>query len=92
MFRISFTYCPFAGALTVLLIGVPMSYMTEKSRTDSMDPDVFCPMTQYFLAKTRRRRSVPALEMRPQNSEQQDVYVALDDALKHLKEVLDQKE
>ncbi|VVD04989.1 unnamed protein product, partial [Leptidea sinapis] len=87
LFRISFTYCPFAGALTVLLIGVPMSYVTGKSKTESMNPDVFCPLTQSFLHHLPDTSSAPSIETRAPNS--QEVYMALDEALKHLKEVID---
>ncbi|OWR49524.1 sodium-coupled monocarboxylate transporter 2-like [Danaus plexippus] len=89
LFRISFTYCPFAGAITVLLIGVPMSYLTGKSKTDSMNPDVFCPLTQSFLHRLPDRSNSVSLELRPANT--QEVYMALDEALKHLKEVIDKK-
>ncbi|KAG6442187.1 sodium-coupled monocarboxylate transporter 2 isoform X2 [Manduca sexta] len=87
LFRISFTYCPFAGAISVLLIGVPMSYLTGKSRTDSMNPDVFCPLTQSMLHKSLFRSATVSLEARAPNT--QEVYVALDEALKHLKDVID---
>ncbi|XP_073947525.1 sodium-coupled monocarboxylate transporter 2-like [Choristoneura fumiferana] len=87
LFRISFTYCPFAGVISVLLIGVPMSYLTGKSRTDSMNPDVFCPLTQSFLHKSPMRSPTISLEVCPPDT--QEVYEALDEALKHLKEVID---
>lgn len=87
LFRISFTYCPFAGAITVLLIGVPLSYMTGKSRTDSMNPDVFCPLTQSMLHKPQMRSRTVSVEARAPNT--QEVYLALDEALKHLKDVID---
>lgn len=87
LFRISFTYCPFAGAITVLLIGVPMSYLTGKSRTESMNPDVFCPLTQSFLHKSQMVSRSVSPELRAPNT--QEVYLALDEALKHLKEVID---
>ncbi|XP_045496034.1 sodium-coupled monocarboxylate transporter 2-like [Colias croceus] len=86
LFRISFTYCPFAGAITVLLIGIPMSYLT-KSKTESMNPDVFCPLTQSFLHKLPDRSTSESIELRAPNS--QEIYMALDEALKHLKEVID---
>ncbi|XP_047534621.1 sodium-coupled monocarboxylate transporter 2-like isoform X2 [Vanessa atalanta] len=87
LFRISFTYCPFAGAVAVLLIGVPMSYLTGKSKVESMNPDVFCPLTRSFLHKLPDRSATVSLELRPPNT--QDVYMALDEALKHLKDVID---
>nr|XP_034831328.1 sodium-coupled monocarboxylate transporter 2-like isoform X2 [Maniola hyperantus] len=87
LFRISFTYCPFAGAVAVLIIGVPMSYLTGKSKTDSMNPDVFCPLTQSFLHKLPARSRSASSEFRTPNT--QEVYMALDEALKHLKEVID---
>ncbi|XP_068618600.1 sodium-coupled monocarboxylate transporter 2-like isoform X2 [Battus philenor] len=87
LFRISFTYCPFAGAISVLLIGVPMSYLTGKSRTDSMNPDVFCPLTQSFLHKSITRSVSESMEIGAPNT--QEVYMALDEALKHLKEVIE---
>ncbi|XP_013140110.1 PREDICTED: sodium-coupled monocarboxylate transporter 2-like [Papilio polytes] len=87
LFRISFTYCPFAGAISVLLIGVPMSYLTGKSKTDSMNPDVFCPLTQSFLHKSMSRSPSESMEMRAPDT--QEVYMALDEALKHLKEVIE---
>ncbi|XP_049874732.1 sodium-coupled monocarboxylate transporter 2-like [Pectinophora gossypiella] len=87
LFRISFTYCPFAGAISVLLIGVPMSYLTGKSRTESMNPDVFCPLTQSILHKSQMRSTTVSLEARAPDT--QEVYMALDEALKHLKEVID---
>ncbi|GBP49432.1 Histone-lysine N-methyltransferase SETMAR [Eumeta japonica] len=86
LFRISFTYCPFAGALAVLLIAVPMSYLTGKAKTESINPDVFCPLTQSFLHKPQQSRSVS------QSSERKcghEAYVALDEALKQLKDVMD---
>lgn len=88
LFRISFTYCPFAGAVTVLLIGVPVSYLIGKSRTESMNPDMFCPLTQSFLHKSlmMRSRSV-SIETRAPHT--QEVYTALDEALRHLKEVME---
>ncbi|CAH1638788.1 unnamed protein product [Spodoptera littoralis] len=87
LFRISFTYCPFAGAVSVLLIGLLMSYLTGKSKSDSMNPDVFCPLTQSILHKSAIRSPTASLETRPNNT--QEVYVALDEALKHLKEIID---
>ncbi|XP_063828101.1 sodium-coupled monocarboxylate transporter 2-like isoform X1 [Ostrinia nubilalis] len=87
LFRISFTYCPFTGVIAVLLIGVPMSYLTGKSRTESMNPDVFCPLTQSLLHKSQFRSPSESLEVRAPDT--QEVYVALDEALKHLKEVID---
>lgn len=87
LFRISFTYCPFAGAIAVLIIGVPMSYLTGKSKTDSMNPDVFCPLTQSFLHRIPDRSRSTSSELRAPNT--QEVYMALDEALKHLKEVID---
>ncbi|KAL0872072.1 hypothetical protein ABMA27_004498 [Loxostege sticticalis] len=87
LFRISFTYCPFTGVIAVLLIGVPMSYLTGKSRTESMNPDVFCPLTQSILNKSQMRSPSESLEVRAPDT--QEVYVALDEALKHLKEVID---
>ncbi|CAG9793776.1 unnamed protein product [Diatraea saccharalis] len=87
LFRISFTYCPFAGAISVLLIGVPMSYLIGKSRTESMNPDVFCPLTQSILNKSQMRSPTASFEIRPPDT--QEVYLALDEALKHLKEVID---
>ncbi|CAH2091295.1 unnamed protein product [Euphydryas editha] len=87
LFRISFTYCPFAGAVAVLLIGVPMSYLTGKSKVDSMNPDVFCPLTQSFLHKLSDRSATSSIELRPPTT--QDVYMALDEALKHLKDVIE---
>ncbi|KAG7296211.1 hypothetical protein JYU34_021317 [Plutella xylostella] len=90
LFRITFTYCPFAGALTVLFIGVPMSYLTEKSRTSSMNPAVLCPLTQSLLNKPQvRSRTTSCSEARAPTS--QEKYAALDVALKHLKEVFDDK-
>ena len=86
LFRISFTYCPFAGAVSVLLIGILMSYLTGKSKSESMNPDVFCPLTQSILHKSLIRSPTASLEARPNT---QEVYVALDEALKHLKEVID---
>ncbi|KAH9641709.1 hypothetical protein HF086_005155 [Spodoptera exigua] len=87
LFRISFTYCPFAGAVSVLLIGLLMSYLTGKSKSESMNPDVFCPLTQSILHKSAIRSPTASLETRPNNT--QEVYVALDEALKHLKEIID---
>ncbi|XP_047993308.1 sodium-coupled monocarboxylate transporter 2-like isoform X2 [Leguminivora glycinivorella] len=87
LFKISFTYCPFAGVMSVLLIGVPMSYLTGKSRTQSINPDVFCPLTQSFLHKSQLRSPTESLEVRPPDT--QEVYEALDEALKQLKEVVD---
>ncbi|CAD0200719.1 unnamed protein product [Chrysodeixis includens] len=87
LFRISFTYCPFAGAVSVLIIGVLMSYLTGKSKSESMNPDVFCPLTQSILHKSMIRSPTASLEPRPQNT--QEVYFALDEALKHLKDVID---
>ncbi|CAG5025330.1 unnamed protein product [Parnassius apollo] len=87
LFRISFTYCPFAGAIAVLIIGVPMSYLTGKSKTDSMNPDVFCPLTQSFLHKSIQKSASVSMEHRAPNT--QEVYMALDEALKHLKEVIE---
>ncbi|XP_045484038.1 sodium-coupled monocarboxylate transporter 1 [Pieris rapae] len=86
LFRISFTYCPFAGAITVLLIGIPMSYLTGKSKTDSINPDVFCPLTQSFLHKMPSRSRSESLDL--STPDNQEVYMALDEALKHLKEVI----
>ncbi|KAI5645491.1 sodium:solute symporter family domain-containing protein [Phthorimaea operculella] len=91
LFKISFTYCPFAGALSVLLIGIPMSYLTGKSRADSMNPDVFCPLTQSILNKSFMRSPTMSIEARaPRDT--QEVYMALDEALKHLKDVIDRKD
>lgn len=73
--------------MSVLLIGVPMSYLTGKARTDSMNPDVFCPLTQSFLHKSHMRSPTISLEVCPPDT--QEVYEALDEALKHLKEVID---
>ncbi|XP_061715320.1 sodium-coupled monocarboxylate transporter 2-like [Cydia pomonella] len=87
LFKISFTYCPFAGVMSVLLIGVPMSYLTGKSRTESINPDVFCPLTQSFLHKSQMRSPTESLEVRPPDT--QEVYEALDEALKQLKDVID---
>ncbi|XP_063363751.1 sodium-coupled monocarboxylate transporter 2-like [Cydia amplana] len=87
LFKISFTYCPFAGVMSVLLIGVPMSYLTGKSRTESINPDVFCPLTQSFLHKSQMRSPTESLEVRPPDT--QEVYEALDEALKQLKDVMD---
>ncbi|XP_041987522.1 sodium-coupled monocarboxylate transporter 2-like isoform X2 [Aricia agestis] len=87
IFRISFTYCPFAGAVSVLIIGIAMSYLTGKAKTDSINPDVFCPLTQSFLHKLQNRSPTVSMELRPPNTE--EVYMALDEALKHLKEVID---
>ncbi|XP_053606541.1 sodium-coupled monocarboxylate transporter 2-like isoform X1 [Plodia interpunctella] len=86
LFRISFTYCPLVGAMTVLLIGVPMSYLTGKSRIDSMNPDVFCPLTQSIINKSQMS-STESLEIGPPDT--QEVYMALDEALRHLKEVIE---
>ncbi|CAB3259725.1 unnamed protein product [Arctia plantaginis] len=87
LFRISFTYCPFAGAVSVLIIGVLMSYLTGKSKSDSMNPDVFCPLTQSILHKSQLRSPTASFEVRPPNTP--EVYLALDEALKHLKEIID---
>ncbi|KAL4715871.1 hypothetical protein ACJJTC_014603 [Scirpophaga incertulas] len=87
LFRISFTYCPFAGAIAVLLIGIPMSYLTGKSRSESMNPDVFCPLTQSFFHRLQMRSLSASYEARAPDSI--EVYTALDEALKHLKEVMD---
>ncbi|XP_026759414.3 sodium-coupled monocarboxylate transporter 2-like [Galleria mellonella] len=87
LFRISFTYCPFAGAISVLLIGVPMSYLTGKSRTESMNPDVFCPLAQSMLYKSSSRSSTESIEVGPRDT--LEVHMALDEALRHLKEVID---
>lgn len=87
LFRISFTYCPFAGAVAVILIGVPVSYFIGKCRTESMNPDMFCPLTQSFLHKSIVRSRTPSIETRVPHT--QEVYAALDEALKHLKQVMD---
>lgn len=87
LFRIALTYCPFAGTMSVLLIGVPMSYLIGKSKSDSMNPDVFCPLTQSLLHKSQTRSITASHEVRSPKTD--EVYIALDEALKHLKEVID---
>lgn len=52
-----------------------------------MNPDVFCPLTQSILNKSQMRSPSESLEVRAPDT--QEVYVALDEALKHLKEVID---
>lgn len=64
-----------------------MSYLTGKSKTDSMNPDVFCPLTQSILKKSQIKSSSTSLEAHAPNT--QEIYLALDEALRHLKEVID---
>lgn len=65
-----------------------MSYLTGKPRTESMNPDVFCPLTQSILHKSQMRSPSASLEVH-RAPDTQEVYVALDEALRHLKEVID---
>lgn len=64
-----------------------MSYLAGKSKTDSMNPDVFCPLTQSLFYKMPNRSHTASIELRAPDT--QEVYMALDEALKHLKEVID---
>lgn len=51
-----------------------------------MNPDVFCPLTQSILHKLPDSET-SSLELRPPTT--QDVYMALDEALRHLKDVIE---
>lgn len=49
LYTVSYVYYPVIGALTVIVIGLVVSFITGPNKPSHMDPDLFSPVIQKYL-------------------------------------------